>query len=277
MTRLLSLAHLTALETSPPDLIRMAADAGFGGAGLRLIGLSAEATAWPLMNDAALMRETQRACRETGLIVPDIEFIRLTPELDVATLESFMAAGAALGAKHVISAPYDPDFVRLADKLAALQALASRYGLSTVIEFFPWTHVKDLATALSVVDATRDPRIGVLVDSLHFDRSGVPWDELARVAPSRLPFVHLADAAPLTASTNEALIFVARENRLAPGEGAIDLVRFLNTVPADIPLSVEVPNSARLQDLGPAQWIAHVSRATRRLLQSVGAQAEGRS
>ena len=277
MTRLVSLAHLTALDTAPPDLIRMAADAGFGGAGLRMIGLSPEAVAWPLMDDAALLRETRRACRETGLVVPDIEFIRLTPELDVSTLESFVATGAELGAQHVISAPYDPDLNRLADKLAALQALAARYGLTTAIEFFPWTHVKDLATALSVIEKAGDPRIGVLVDSLHFDRSGAPWHELEQVAPSRLPFAHLADAAPQMDRTNEGLIFVARESRLAPGEGAIDLVRFLRTLPPECNLSVEVPNAAQLRALGAARWIVHVGRATQKLLQFLPSSVEASS
>lgn len=274
MSRLVSLAHLTALDTPPPDFIRMAADAGFGGAGLRLIGLSPEAAQWPLMNDPALLRETRRACRETGIVVPDVEFIRLTPELDIATLEPFVATGAELGAKHMISAPYDPDFDRLADKLAALNALGQRYGLTAVMEFFPWTQVGDLATALDVVARTRDPGIGVLVDSLHFDRAGSPWDELKAVPQTRLPFCHLADAALCTSRETDALIFVARENRLPPGEGAIDLVRFFANLPPNIAVSVEVPNAQRLASLGAAAWIRHVGQSTRDLLSALPVSAE---
>lgn len=277
MTRFISVAHLTALETSPPDLIWMAADAGFNGAGLRLIGISAEATAWPLMRNKALMRDTMRACRETGLIVPDIEFIKLTPDLHVPDLEAFVAAGAELGARHIISAPYDPDFQRLADKLAALNALASRYGLSTVLEFFPWTDVSDLARALSVIALTDDPRIGVLIDSLHFDRSGGTWDQLKGVPAARLPFCHLADAAPPVSRDPDALIFVARENRMAPGEGAIDLERFLECLPVDLPLSVEVPNAALLKELGVAAWLKRLGQATHRLVERVTQHQEAHS
>lgn len=262
MTRLVSIAHLTALETSPPDFIRMAADAGFGGAGLRLIGISPEATQWPLMHDKAMMRETRRACRETGLVVPDIEFIRLTPDIDIAALEPFVAAGAELGAKHIISAPYDADLDRLADRLAALNALAAPYGLSTVLEFFPWTTVPDLAAAMDVIARTRDPKIGVLVDSLHFDRTGAPWDELKHTPASRLPFCHLADAEICTSRDTDALIFVARENRLPPGDGAIDLPRFVRCLPRDITVSVEVPNARQINALGAAAWIKRVGAAT---------------
>lgn len=274
MNRLVSVAHLTALDTPPPEFIRMAADAGFGGAGLRLIGISAEATQWPLMSDKAMMRETLRALRETGLIVPDIEFIRLTPELDIKSLEPFAAAGAELGAKHIISAPYDPDLTRLADKLAALSALGAEFGLRTVLEFFPWTTVPDLTTAMRVIDRAGDPGIGVLVDSLHFDRTGAPWEELQAVPSSRLPFCHLADAELCSSRDTDALIFVARENRLPPGEGAIDLTRFFEFLPAKIPVSVEVPNARLLRDLGTAAWLKRVGTATRALLAALPAKAE---
>jgi sugar phosphate isomerase/epimerase len=266
MSRRVSIAHLTALDTPPPDFIHMAADAGFSGVGLRMIGLSADATAWPLMTDKPMLRATIAACRETGLIVPDIEFIRLTPELDVKSLEAFVATGAELGAKHIITAPYDPDADRLAGKLAALNTIAKLYGMTCVLEFFPWAAVPDLATAMNVIARTQDPDIGVLVDSLHFDRSGAPWAELAQIPASRLPFCHLADAESCKSRELEALLFVARENRFAPGEGALDLVRFLSTLPADCPIAVEIPNAAQLQARGTAAWLKHVAAATHQML-----------
>lgn len=277
MSRFVSVAHLTALETPPPDLIRMAADAGFHGAGLRLIGISPEATAWPLMTNRAMLRDTIAACRETGMRVPDIEFIRLTPELEVATLEHFLAAGAELGARHVISAPYDNDLSRLSDKLAQLNALALRYGLSAVLEFFPWTTVPDLSTALNVIDETGDPDIGVLVDSLHFDRAGRPWPALAQVDPKRMPFCHLADADACESRATDDLIFVARENRLPPGDGAIDLKSFLSSLPDACAIAVEVPNAAALKDHGAAAWIKRLGEATQHLLSTLPSLTEARA
>ena len=46
---------------------------------------------------------------DTGVGVLDIEFVRITPEIDVEALEPFLAVGAELGARHLITAPYDPD------------------------------------------------------------------------------------------------------------------------------------------------------------------------
>ena len=51
------------------------------------------------MDDPALMRATKAAMADTGVGVLDIELVRLTPEIDVAGLERFLAAGAELGAR----------------------------------------------------------------------------------------------------------------------------------------------------------------------------------
>jgi sugar phosphate isomerase/epimerase len=274
MSHRVSVAHLTALETSPPDFIYMAADAGFSGVGIRMIGIAADATAWPLMNDKAMLRATIAASRDTGLIIPDIEFIRLTPDLDVKTLEPFVEAGAALGVKHIITAPYDPDMDRLAGKLAELNATAKRYDMNCVLEFFPWANVPDLASAIDVIERTQDPDIGVLVDSLHFDRSGAPWDTLAKVSANRLPFCHLSDAEICTSHELEALLFVARENRLPPGEGQLDLIRFLKTLPPNCQITVEIPNAAQTQARGTASWLKQISAATHHLLANLPTAVE---
>src|SRR5690349_10438043 len=142
-----SLAHLTVLDLPPPDMVRVAARTGYRTVGLRLMAVTDATPGYPLMHDAAMMRATKAAMAETGIGVLDIEFVRMTPQIDPAGLEPFLAAGAELGARHVITAPYDPDLARLADRLGAVGDLAARYGLRPVLEFFPWTPVPDLGTA----------------------------------------------------------------------------------------------------------------------------------
>src|SRR3954463_2849194 len=136
-----SLAHLTVLSLPPPEMVRVAARTGYRTVGLRLIAVTPETPGYPLMTDQAMMRETKAAMADTGVGVFDIEFVKITPEIDVAALEPFLAAGAELGAKCVITSPYDPDLTRLADRLAAFGNLAAQYRLQTVLEFFPWTVV----------------------------------------------------------------------------------------------------------------------------------------
>src|SRR3954468_9346870 len=147
MTSAFSLAHLTVLDLPPPEMVQVAARTGYTFVGLRLIAVTNTTPGYPLMHDRVMMRATKTALADTGIRVLDIEFVKITPEIDVAGLEPFVAAGAELGAKHIITAPYDPDLARLADRLGSINDLANRHGLSAVLEFFPWTVLAGLGAA----------------------------------------------------------------------------------------------------------------------------------
>src|ERR1700761_4981577 len=194
MTPRFSLAHLTVLSLAPPDMIEVAARTGYETVGLRLIKVTETTPGYPLMDDRSMMRATKATIAATGIGVLDIELVQITPQIDVAALEPFLAAGAELGAKHVITAPYDPELARLTDRLAAISDLASQYGLRAVLEFFPWAVVPNLRTAFGIVGATRRNELGILVDMLHFNRSKSQLEQLDKIPPPRLPFAHLCDA-----------------------------------------------------------------------------------
>ncbi|MBV8911961.1 MAG: sugar phosphate isomerase/epimerase, partial [Acetobacteraceae bacterium] len=110
--RTFSLAHLTVLDLPPPEMVEVAARTGYQTVGLRLIRATETSPGYALMNDKKMMRATKQAMAATGIGVLDIEFVRITPELDVRSLESFLAAGAELGARYVITSAYDPDLAR---------------------------------------------------------------------------------------------------------------------------------------------------------------------
>jgi sugar phosphate isomerase/epimerase len=194
-----SLAHLTVIRLSPPQAIEIAARTGYDTVGLRLIGGTEITPAYPLMDNKPLMRAAKSAMAATGIGVLDIEFVRITPEIDVSSLEPFMAAGAELNARYLITSAFDPDLSRFTDRLAAISDLASQYALRAVLEFFPWTVVPDLSAAVTIVEAAERPALGILVDTLHFNRSASTFGELDGISPLRLPFVHVADA-PVQAS-----------------------------------------------------------------------------
>ena len=121
-----SLAHLTVLNLPPPEMVRVAARTGYHYVGLRMIAVTDTTPGYPLMQEPGMMRDTVAALADTGVRVLDIEFVKITPEIDVAGLERFVAAGAELGAEHVITAPYDPDLARLADRLGAITDLSTQ-------------------------------------------------------------------------------------------------------------------------------------------------------
>lgn len=263
MTRRLSVAHLTAIDLPPPHFIETAARAGFDGVGLRLLRVTEDTLGYPLMDDPKAMRDTRRALAATGLTVGDIEFVKITPEIDILALAPLLDAGAELGARHVIAAPYDPDLTRLAERLAALAELARPRALRPILEFFPWTVVPDLDAGWRVVSAA-GPEIDLLVDSLHFDRSGSRLEMLRRLPSERLPFVHLCDAPVRPRYTSEMLLHTARAERLPPGEGGIDLEALLAALPHDVPLALEVPMSGLAAARGGAAVLDRVYRATAR-------------
>ncbi len=261
-----SLAHLTVIRLGPPGVIEVAARTGYDTVGLRLIGGTDITPAYALMDDKPLMRATKAAMAATGVGVLDIEFVRITPETDVSSLEPFAAAGAELGAKYMITSAYDPDLSRFTDRLAEVSDLASRYGLRAMLEFFPWTVVPDLGAALKMVEAVERPQLGILVDTLHFNRSTSTLDDLDRISASRFPFVHVADAPVQATYTTEELLHAGREERLPPGEGGIDINRILRHMPQDIPVALEVPMTATAAAQGEEAVALRVRRAAERVL-----------
>ena len=269
MTRALSIAHLSAIELTPPTLIETAAKAGLDAVGLRLIKVTPDSPGYPLWQDAQMMRDTKSALQNTGLRVNDIEFVKVTQETTAQSLLPFFDCGAELGAKTAILAPYDDDLPRLADTIASLSEAAQARGIGVVLEFFPWTSVPDLQTCWQVVQAAGED-VGLLVDSLHFDRSGSSHDLLAQIPAARMPFLHLCDAPVQDSYTTEELLHTARGERFAPGDGQIDLAAFLKAAP-NAPIGLEIPRPDALSPAGYAEAFAGFASKTRTLLQEVAA------
>ena len=214
------------------------------------------------MDDPIMMRETKAALGDTGLRLSDIEFVKITPEINVAALESFIAAGASLGARHVITAPYDQDHVRLSDSLASIASLAGRYGLSALLEFFPWTTVPDLETAAKVVGAVSCPNVRVLLDMLHFDRSDSSLSQLETIPAHWFPMIHVCDAPAGKPATVEGLLHTARAERLPPGKGCIDIAAILSAMPGDTQIALEVPMQQMTSLAGPEAVARHIYDVT---------------
>lgn len=264
--RIFSLAHLTAVVLAPPDLIHVAARTGYQSVGLRLIAVTPDSPGYPLMDDPAALRATKAAIADTGVGVQDIEFVRVTPELDVAALEPFVAAGAELGARYVLTAPYDPDHRRLSDTLGAIDALSEGYGMRAVLEFFPWTNVPDLKTAAEVVQATGRDSVGILLDTLHYTRGPSAPEQFQGIAPNRFPFVHVCDAPAGTSWTREQLFHAGRVERLPPGEGGIDVQAILRHLPPGVPVGLEVPMTRMMAEKGCEAVARRVREAASHLL-----------
>ncbi|MCF8516905.1 MAG: sugar phosphate isomerase/epimerase [Rhodobacteraceae bacterium] len=266
----ISLAHLTVLNLAPPQMIRLAAEVGYDRVGLRLIRVTDTTPGYPLHQVPSALRATRAALDDTGITVNDIEFVRLTPDFKAETLLPFLEAGETLGARQVICAPYDPDLSRMSNNLATLHALARPFGLSCVLEFFPWTNVPDLASARVAVERTGADDLGILIDTLHFNRSGSLLDDLTALPPQRLPFLHLCDADVHPRYSTEDLLHAGRAERLPPGEGQIDLTSILARFPEILPIALEVPMTKLAAQRGYFHVASRVLDAARTCLASSG-------
>ncbi len=265
MARTLSLAHLTALDVAPADLVRLAAEVGFAAVGLRLLPAAPGGIAHRLMDDPRGLRDTEAAIAATGVGVFDLEILRIGEGFRPRDHEAFLEVGARLGGRAVLVAGDHPDEARVIDGFAALCDLAAPYGLTCDLEFMPWVPVGDARTALRIVEAAGRPNGGVLVDALHVARSATTLADIAAIPAGRSHYVQICDAPATIPATADGLIHDARRARLPPGEGAIDLSGILDRLPADIPVSCEVPNDVRRARLGTAAWVRTVHDAARRL------------
>jgi sugar phosphate isomerase/epimerase len=263
-------APLQAMHYTPPQLVQMAAQAGVWGVGLRLTAVVPGARHYPLHDDAPALRETQAVLRDTGIVVFDIEMVRIGEVFDAAAHERVLATAQTLGARLINVLADDTDLSRLAASYASLCELAARYGLSCDVEPTPWSPVRDVAIARRLLEAVAQPNVGVLVDALHWSRAGTPsLDDVAALPREWVHYAQICDGRLPGPATQEGLIHDARCERLLPGEGDIDLAALFARLPDDVPINIEVPNDRRAPVMGYEAWARASLDATRRVLEPV--------
>ena len=264
--RTYSLAYLTANASTVPQAIGIAAQLGYAHVGLRLQPNAPGAPYQSLIDDAVVRREAKAALRDTGVGVFDLEIVRIGPGFQLEAHRPLMEIGQELGAKAVLVAADDPDERRLADNFARLCDAMRNHGLTADLEFMPWTAVKDAASAMRVMERAGQPaNAGVLVDALHFGRSSTSLADIAAIPRAWLHYAQMCDAIAGLHFSEEELIHTAREARLLPGEGNIDLQGLFATLPPDLPVSIEIVNLARSRPIGDLAWARQALDATRRL------------
>jgi sugar phosphate isomerase/epimerase len=258
-----SLAHLSALSLSPPEMIDVAARVGYDYVGLRLQPVTPNEPRYPLPYDDKLMRETEAAIADTGMAVLDVELVRLTPDAEIATFVPMLESAASLGARHVIAQAPDPERARAIERFGQLCELARPLRLTVDLEFITWTETADLDAAAAIVGAVRQPNAGVLVDTLHFCRSRCNLQALRALPSSWFHFAQVCDAPAEAPQTTEGLIHAARCERLFLGEGGLDVRGILEALPPGIPYSLEIPKATLSRTLGP-ELRAHMALVSAR-------------
>jgi sugar phosphate isomerase/epimerase len=283
---LVGIGHLTMLDVAPPDWVSLAHEAGFDAVGIRAAAIGPTEEEWPMRTGSPMLAETLRRMGDTGVRVLDAELIRIDPHTVVARYEPLFETAAALGASFLNVMADDPELHRARDTFASLAEAARPYGLRPAIEAIPYMQVKTIADAAVLVGESGG---GIIIDPLHLQRSGGTPGDVRALDPTMIAYCQLCDA-PLAAPHNlprprelprgqsvggiTDLALEARAARLLPGDGELPLAEIISAVPAGMALSVETPNLALLESLGPLEFARRARQAVARLL-AVAAPAGG--
>jgi sugar phosphate isomerase/epimerase len=259
------LAPLGFLDLPPPQLIALAAEAGFASVNLRTAPAVPGGAAFPMRAGDDLVRACRRRLADTGISVRTIEQVGLGRTTNVASLRHLLEAGAELGASRVLCSGDDPDLSLLADRFAEVCRLAGQFGMAVDLEFMPFRALKTLTDAAAVVAASGAENGWVCLDALHLFRSGGSIASLSAVDPARLGPLQLCDA-PREAPDANGLAEEARQRRLLPGRGELALAELVAAYPDGRPIDAEIPMMGPFGDLDASARARLIADAMRMFL-----------
>lgn len=223
---------------------------------------------YSLTTDKALRREMLAAMEDLDVSIFDAEGFFVFPGRDVREFEGELSAICELGVPRLTTLSLDPDIGRSFDQFAMLAELAASFELEVVLELAPELTICDLETALAAVRHIGRKNCKLLIDTLHWARSGLGPQEVAGLDPALISYCQLCDA-PLK-MVHEAYIDEVFE-RLPPGDGELPLLDFIKAMPRDTPISLEIPRRALAEaGVGPYERLKPCVDGARMLI----AQAE---
>ena len=236
-----SLAQLTVLHASPPEVAEIAAETGYDFFSLRQIymGLPEEPD-FDLSKNKILLSETKKVMASTGIRLLDIELARIVGEIDPASYEPAFATAAELDGESVLSSIWTEHRDLYLSRFAQVCDLAAQYDLTVELEYVPIAAVKNLAGVVDVLNQVNRANAGILVDTHHFHRAGDHPDDLASLPRKWFHMVHLCDAKAEIPTNLDEMKYILREDRDYLGEGGIDIKTILAKIP-QVPYSIELP------------------------------------
>ncbi|MDG2003320.1 MAG: TIM barrel protein [Novosphingobium sp.] len=269
----LSLEMLTLLGMPPVEHIALAAELGCAGISL---GQAGRALAhfgfsdfkpypdWALADNPALLREVKAALGDTGVQLSLGEGFRVLPGTEIADAAGALDIMAELGAEHINGGSSDPDLERSYDQLALLADMVIERGMKLQLEYAPSNVLKTIEAGIAARDHIGPDRCGLLLDAMHFFRSGGTLETLTALDPSVIGYAQLCDVP--VAPQHEEYIQEAMFARMVPGEGELPLREWVAGLSTDIWIGLEVPGIEELiAGLSPRDWAARVVAGARAL------------
>jgi sugar phosphate isomerase/epimerase len=241
--RKISLAAGIMPEATPSQLIEAAAAADFDFG-----GMWAERETWT----PATTRAIRAQARDAGVELLDLEVAWIMPGAPDPWLTELVDIAAELGARNLLCVSSDPDMAATTAKFQAMVDAARGTGVRVNLEFGIFTEVKTIHMARSILESIEGDAKALLVDTLHWARSGGTAEDLAAIPREWLSYCQPCDApAQGPDVTNfDSIIDDAINRRMALGQGGLPLGAMVDALPAHLPLAIE-ERSAALRDNFP--------------------------
>lgn len=255
----LGVDHLTVFGMPPVQFVELAAAAGCDSVSL----MTAQQDEiqpwgfpdWSLARDAGLRRDVAARLADLGIALELGECGVISPHQDVTALVPAIDAFCELGAARLNIATYEPDPTREADQVCRFAELARERGMPFCFEFSARIRPRTLDEQAALIERAGRPGAAILLDVMHFYRAGHVAADLARFDPALFPYLQLCDG-PMRGEPN--YIAEALHDRMVPGEGEMPVAEMLAALPADIVVSMELPQ-VKLGRSG----VSHLDRVTR--------------
>ncbi|OBV10663.1 sugar phosphate isomerase/epimerase family protein [Erythrobacter dokdonensis] len=256
--RQISLAAGIMPEATPRQLIEAAAASDFDFGGMWV-----ERETWT----PATTRAMRAQARDAGVELLDCEVAWIMPGAPDPWLTELVEIAAELRAKNLLCVSSDPDMAATTAKFQAMVDRAKGTGVRVNLEFGIFTEVKTIQMARSILENVEGEAKALLVDTLHWSRSGATAEDLAAIPRDWLSYCQPCDApaqGPDLANF-DAVIDDAINRRMPLGQGGLALAAMVDALPHHLPMAIE-ERSAALREAFPdlnqrAREVARTSRA----------------
>jgi sugar phosphate isomerase/epimerase len=251
----LGLDYISVFGLDPVAFIHLARELGVSSVGLNMRGA---ANALSSAVDVGFKHSAQRrqaitqALRDTDMPLALVEGFSIAPDSDVADITRDLDHLAQMGATSICYVSMDKDRARLVAQYQQLTELAADRGIFIATEVGAGA-VRNLKSALEVVQAVAHSHFGLLIDTMHFFRSGASVADFVAINPAHIRHVQLCDV-PMPAVI-ESYMEEALFERRAPGDGDLPLVELVRHIPAHATIGLEIPIRSQVE-----QGISHRER-----------------
>lgn len=211
------------------DRVKAAAKAGFKGMGIWHADLEH-------ILERRSLKEMKQILDDNGMEYLELEFLRdwfvdgeRKKQSDIQRTK-LLDAAKALNAKHVKVGDFESTktpMTRLIESFAELCAEADKYGATIGFELMPFAMIDTLKDALTMVEGAGAKNGGIILDTWHVAKLGIPYEEVARMPKQYLISVELNDG---TYKAPWSLFEDTINHRRFCGEGEFEVPRFVECV-----------------------------------------------